>query len=167
MNTDDELKIVTVGHDAVDLLLTTMRSDGTRQQIAVEMKHGNLRVTSPDADHRVTMADLERYLPAIERHLRRDIVHKEPKSLRKRKPCETLNRMTLLVDMVPVPGLRKKLRKFVADEEHDILELYKANRIGPARWREWCAWIYGVVYVLAYPIAALVVVLIKKMYTGG
>jgi hypothetical protein len=78
-----------------------------------------------------------------------------------------LQRAAMLVDLVPVPGLRKTLRKLLADEQHEIAELYANGRAKTAWWRTQCAWGYAVIYTLKYPLTLLVLALIKKFSVGG
>jgi hypothetical protein len=49
-----------------------------------------------------------------------------------------LQRATLAIDWLPGSRLRKKLRKLIADEQQEIIELQAAKRIGCSRWRGWC-----------------------------
>jgi hypothetical protein len=68
------------------------------------------------------------------------------------RPCAGLIR---LVDWIPGPRLRKRVRKLVADEVAHVDELQKAGRFGAARWIAFCAWIHAIVIVLRGPLAAV------------
>lgn len=77
---------------------------------------------------------------------------------------QPLRRMLRCIGWIPAPVLRKRLKKFAADEHHEILDLYARGYLWNARWRVLGAWGYGVLYSLSYPVT-LVARLLRR--TGG
>jgi hypothetical protein len=78
-----------------------------------------------------------------------------------------LQRAVWLANWLPGSGLRKKVRKLVADEQHDIIEMRKANQLGCARWQVGCVYVLVAWYAIKYPFAAVVLALIKRIHTAG
>jgi len=95
------------------------------------------------------------------------IMHEAVASTRVRRH-KPLQRAARFADLVPFPACRKKLKKLLADEQHDIAELYRAGRSNVARWRELAAWGWVMWYAVRAPFSTtLIALLVKKFSIGG
>ncbi len=73
-----------------------------------------------------------------------------------------LRPLVQLIDWIPSKKLRERVRTLVAEDQWDIRRLRKSGRISAARWREICAWLNVVRYVVLAPLVGL-----KTLFVGA
>ena len=73
-----------------------------------------------------------------------------------------LRPLVKLIDWLPSKKLRQRIRTLIAEDQSDIRRLRKSGRTTTARWREICAWLVVVWYVVLAPLVGL-----KALFVGA
>jgi hypothetical protein len=80
---------------------------------------------------------------------------------------QSLRLLTRLVDLLPPPRLRKRIRKLLADQQHHIAELRKSKRHRAAAWIVFTTWVLVFWYIVVAPVSAVISVALGKTRGAG